>query len=92
LAELEHGDRLAANDTENYPLVIGIEKLTTIGAEVFTTRLAELKNLKTLCVYNSQVSDLSPLAGLTNLEALMLDNSQVSDRRFRHGVLHLQPA
>ena len=41
--------------------------------------LANLQNLTTLSVYNTQVSDLSPLTNLHNLTLLSLYNTQVSD-------------
>ena len=39
----------------------------------------ELKNLTSLSLENTQVSDLSPLAELKNLKVLWLKHTQVSD-------------
>lgn len=50
--------------------------------------LADLKRMRNLTVWGSQVTDegLKHLAGLTNLKALGLDNTQVTDEGLQHLV------
>ncbi|MEO0624355.1 MAG: hypothetical protein AAFU49_08115 [Pseudomonadota bacterium] len=48
--------------------------LTTLPPEI-----ADLSELRSLTLYHSEVSDLSPIAGLSSLRWLVLANSEISD-------------
>ncbi len=52
--------------------------------------ITDLKNLKTLDINQTQVSDLSPLTGMTALQTLLLNRTQVSDLSPLTGMTALQ--
>ncbi|MGB3687764.1 MAG: leucine-rich repeat domain-containing protein [Jannaschia helgolandensis] len=53
--------------------------LSGLKIDTLPPKIADLTNLQTLFLGNTQVTDLSPIASLTNLQRLSLGNTQVTD-------------
>ncbi|MCL0075035.1 pesticin C-terminus-like muramidase, partial [Thermodesulfovibrionales bacterium] len=54
------------------------------------TPLADLTNLRVLCLWNNDVTNLAPLAGLTNLTMLELGQNQITDIGLLAGLTRLE--
>jgi len=64
--------------------------LSKLKIDTLPPKIADLTNLHSLDLHDTQVADLSHVAGLTNLQTLFLGNTQVADLSPIAGLTNLQ--
>ena len=64
--------------------------LSKLKIDTLPPKIADLTNLHSLGLHDTQITDLSHIADLTNLQRLDLDNTQVTDLSHIAGLTNLQ--